>query len=83
MDKRKAVRITAGVVVLGAGVVARLAVLGLSVSEVVLCGAKNLASEFVKGPNIVKGESIVTRVKEGTQKEAVKLMNQARELLCQ
>ncbi len=70
----KTVKIVAGGVVLGTGVCLRLAEMGLSVSEVILSGAKNLANEFVKAPDLKIGESILSDIKKQTGKYASKLI---------
>ncbi len=53
---------------LGAGVAMKLAEFGLSASEVVLGGAKNLANQFVKGPDLNIGEQLLKDVKKQTAK---------------
>ena len=81
MDTKKIIKNASGVVALSAGVVCKLAELGLSVSEVVLCGAKNLANEFVKAPDLHIGDSLLKDAQKGTQKLSQKLFKKAKELL--
>ena len=74
MDKEKIGSMAVGTVVLSAGVVLKLAVLGLTVSEFVLSGAKNLADSFVKGPDLNIGSSMLKGIKNQTGKIADKLI---------
>jgi len=80
MDTSKVIKGVGGTVVLSAGVVCKLASLGLSVSEVVLCGAKNLANEFVKAPDLHIGDSLLNNAKKSTNKLSQKLFKKAKEL---
>lgn len=80
MDTSKVIKGMGGAAALSAGVVCKLASLGLSVSEVVLCGAKNLANEFVKAPDLHLGDSLLNDVKKGTDKLSQKLFKKAKEL---
>lgn len=80
MDTSKVIKGVGGTVALSAGVVCKLASLGLSVSEVVLCGAKNLANEFVKTPDLHIGDSLINDAKKGTDKLSQKFFKKAKEL---
>lgn len=78
MDKVKIIKGAVGTVELSAGVLLRLAELGLSVSEVVLSGAKNLANSFVKGPDLNIGSSMLNDLKKQTEKLAGKLIQKGK-----
>lgn len=77
---KKIVKATAGTVIFSAGVACKLAELDLSVSEVVLCGAKNLANEFVKAPELYIGDSPLSKAQKATNKFSQRLLKKAREL---
>lgn len=81
MDSSKVIKGIGGAVALSAGVACKLASLGLSVSEVVLCGAKNLANEFVKAPDLRIGDSLLNDAKKGTDKLSKRFFKKAKELL--
>ena len=78
IDKAKILKGAVGTMELSAGVVLKLAEFGLSASEVVLSGAKNLANSFVKGPDLKIGESILGDIKKHTGKFADKLIKKGR-----
>lgn len=78
MDKGKVVKVATGSVMLGAGVCLRLAEMDLSVSEVILSGAKNLTNEFVQAPDLKIGETLLVDIKKETGKYAKKLIAKGR-----
>lgn len=80
MDGKKIVRKTVGTVALSAGVLCKLSEFGLSVSKIVLCGAKNLANTFAKGPDTKVGESVLGGIQKGAHKAADELFKKAKEL---
>ncbi|MBO4284784.1 MAG: hypothetical protein J5895_00950 [Alphaproteobacteria bacterium] len=63
---------------LGAGVSLKLAEFGLSAGQVVASGAKNLADEFVKAPDIKVAEPVLNDVKKATGKAAAWLIKQGK-----
>ena len=70
----KTAKVTAGGVVLSAGVCLKLTDMGLSVSEVIFSGAKNLTNEFAQAPDLKIGESILISMQKQSGKYASKLI---------
>lgn len=62
----------------GAGVSLKLAQFGLSVGQVVASGAKNLANEFVKAPDINIAEPVLKDIEKQTGKAAAWLIKQGK-----
>ena len=65
---------TVGGVYLGVGVTLKLTEFGLSAGQVLASGAKNLANEFVKGPDIKIAEPVLKDVEKYTGKAAAWLI---------
>jgi len=78
MDKAKVLQNARGAAELSAGVILKLTEMGLSVSEVIFSGAKNLTNSFVKGPDLKIGESILGDIKKHTGKVADKLIKKGK-----
>ena len=80
MDKEKVIKSALGGGVIAIGVSLKLAEYGLHISQVLLSGAKNLANEFVKAPDLKIGESLLGDLKKGTGKLADKIIQKGKGL---
>lgn len=60
---KKIAKKTLGAAVVSTGYALKLAKWGLSVSEIVLNGAKNMADSFVKGPELGIGKAMFSGIK--------------------
>lgn len=69
-----------GSVVLSAGVALKLAKWGLSVSEIVLNGADNLANSFVKTPSLGIGKGAISDIKKQVSKFSDICLKKGREM---
>ncbi len=78
MDMKKVMQSTLGAAEVTGGVALKLAELGLSVSEVIFSGAKSLANEFIKAPDLKIGESMLGGFKKHTGKLANKLISKGK-----
>ncbi len=76
----KTAKVAAGGIVLSAGVCLKLTDMGLSVSEVILGGAKNLANDFAPAPDLKIGEPILISMQKQAGKYAQKWIAKGRGL---
>jgi len=58
MEAKKVIKSVAGGALIGAGNAGKLSAWGLSIAEIVPCGAKNLDNQFVNAPDIKVGETL-------------------------
>lgn len=70
-----------GGTILATGIFLKIAELGMSVAEVVLNGAENLADHFVKAPKIGIGKSLFGSLKSYTGKASVRLIKDGKGIL--
>ena len=77
---KKCVKGACGGVLIGAGVAAKLADYGLSVAEVVLNGAENLASSFVKAPKLGIGKALLDSAHKAVTKLSSRWIKKGKEM---
>ena len=77
---RKCVKGACGGVLVGAGVAAKLADYGLSVAEVVLNGAENLADHFVKAPKLGIGKALFDSTHKAMTKLSARWIKKGKEM---
>ncbi len=80
MEVKKVIKKGAGGVLISAGCALKLAEWGLSASEIVLNGAKNMADSFVKAPELGIGKSAFDGVKKGVSGLSKKIIRMGKGL---
>lgn len=80
MEVKKVIKKGAGGVLISAGCALKLAEWGLSASEIVLNGAKNMADSFVKAPELGIGKLAFDGVKKGVSGLSKKIIRMGKGL---
>ncbi len=80
MDKKKVVKGAVGGILVTAGVAAKIADKCLSIAEVVLNGAENLADSFVKAPKLGIGKSLLNTGHKVIQDFSKKTLKKGKEM---
>ncbi len=82
MDTKKLAKSAAGGVAIGFGVAAKLSELGLSVTDVVLGGAVNLANSFVPSNSSKNfGSTVLSKLTKGAKVLSAKSISKGKELM--